>query len=334
MAERAVRVVDVAREAGVAAGTVSNVLRGRSTVTPENRERVEAAIRRLGFVPNEAARNLRVGRSQTIAVLAHDVQNPYFANLATGVDDAASSEGAYAMICNTNGSIARESDFLVALEQSRPLGIVLAPIDPHSSLMGRAAELARRGIPVAMVGDRSDDDPFCALHTDDVEGGRLAAEHLIERGHSAVTYLSGPLTFSACQSRLEGLRKGSGSELSVSVLEAGGLTIEEGAKAVERMLLRRSRPTAIFCTNDLLALGALRSLMKAGLRVPDDVAVIGYDDIEYAAGAAVPLTSVAQPSYQMGVDAAELILDESRAPAQHQHRTLVYAPTLVVRDST
>ena len=332
--KRAIRVVDVAREAGVAAGTVSNVLSGKSTVTEENRQRVLDAMKRLGYVPNEAARSLRKGRSRTVGVVVQDVRNPYFADFASGVDSGVSSSEWVAMICDSGGSHAREAAFIAALEQARTAGIVLAPVSHDAELDRMTRDLDERGTPLVVLGRANPGAPYCSVFSDDERGAQFVAEHLLERGHKSVTYVTGPMTIDACRSRLMGLVQGSGGDLGIEVCEQEALTIAEGVKAGEQLLARAVRPRAVFCANDLLALGVLQAAASASVSIPDELAVIGFDDIAFASGAAIPLTSVRQPRVDMGRAAGELLVRAAEEGEDHVHAVREFAPELIVRASS
>jgi LacI family transcriptional regulator len=333
----AVSVKDVAARAGVSLGTVSNVLNRPERVSLATRERVETAIRELGFVRNESARQLRAGRSRTIAYLVLDASNPFFTDVARGIEEVARDERWAVFLCNSDDDAAREADYVDLLLEQRVRGVLVTPVDRAD----RGLPLLRsRGIPVVLV-DRSAGPGWCSVSVDDVEGGYLAVTHLVEGGHERVGYVGGPSAVPQVRDRLAGARKalhdaglGVGS---LTVLETAALNVAEGRRAGQRLagLPAARRPTAVFCANDLLALGLLQELTRQGLDVPGDVAIVGYDDIEFAAAATVPLTSVRQPRHQLGRTAAELLRTEAdEDPDSHTHRQVEFAPELVVRQST
>ncbi|MFI5710540.1 LacI family DNA-binding transcriptional regulator [Kribbella sp. NPDC051620] len=329
-------VKDVAAAAGVSLGTVSNVLNRPEMVSPTTRAKVESAMESLGFVRNESARQLRAGSSRIIAYLMLDAGNPFFTDVARGVEEAAQKAGLSVFLCNSNEDAGREADYLDLLEQQRVQGVLITPIDPDSS---RLSTLPNRGTPVVVVDRAIDDGEHCSVAVDDVLGGEVALSHLIELGHRRVAFVGGPNTIGQVTDRREGaqeaLRKaGLPPENLVDVL-TGALTVAEGRGAGQRLagLPADRRPTAAFCANDLLALGLLQQCVSLGLRVPEDLAIVGYDDIEFAAAAAVPLTSVRQPRQLLGRTAAELLLDESSNP-DHEHQRVTFTPELVVRTST
>jgi LacI family transcriptional regulator len=333
---RASSVKDVAALAGVSLGTVSNVLNRPDRVSPATRGRVEQAMRDLGFVRNESARQLRAGHSRTLAYVLLDARNPFFTDVAEGAERAAEAAGLSLFLCHSDNRASREGDYLAHLVEQRVQGILVTPVDPEAAVL---SDVRRNGTPLVIVDRTREDDEFCSVAVDDVLGGRLAVEHLLERGHTRVAFIGGPVTIGQVRDRLDGARSAWAEaglpDDQLTVIPTAGLTVVEGRSAGERLMGvgKRLRPTAAFCANDLLALGLLQQLSTAGLSVPGDLAIVGYDDIEYASAAAVPLTSVRQPRQELGRRAAELVLDEADNPA-HVHEQVVFVPELVARRST
>jgi LacI family transcriptional regulator len=329
-------VKDVAAAAGVSLGTVSNVLNRPELVSPATRAKVEDAMAALGFVRNESARQLRAGSSRIVAYLMLDAGNPFFTDVARGVEEAARAAGLSVFLCNSNEDARREKDYLDLLEQQRVQGVLITPVDPDSD---RLTNLPARGTPVVVVDRTAEDSVHCSVAVDDVLGGDVAITHLLELGHTRIAYVGGPSNIGQVIDRRAGAhvamaRAGLPAENLVEIL-TGALTVAEGRGAGQRLagLPADRRPTAAFCANDLLALGLLQQCVSLGLRVPEDLAIVGYDDIEFAAAAAVPLTSVRQPRHLLGRTAAELLLDESGNP-DHSHQRVMFTPELVVRTST
>lgn len=334
-AGRSAGVKDVAAEAGVSLGTVSNVLNRPDRVSETTRLRVEDAMRRLGFVRNDAARQLRAGKSHTLAYVMLDATNPFFTDVASGIDAAAEDAGLSLFLCNSDNRLEREATHLARLEEQRVQGILVTPVDPDAPGLH---DLARRGTPVVIVDRISTQDSFCSVSVDDHLGGRLAVEHLLDRGHERIAFIGGPLSIGQVRDRLAGARQawsdaGRDSEALV-FLEAEALTVAEGHSAGQRLagLPTGKRPTAAFCANDLLALGLLQQSLANGVAVPADLAIVGYDDIDFAAAAAVPLTSVRQPRQELGRRATQLVLDE--AEEGHLHQRVIFEPELIARAST
>jgi LacI family transcriptional regulator len=327
---------EVAELAGVSPGTVSNTLNRPERVHARTRARVLGAIEELGFIRNGSARDLRVGRTRTVGLVVLDVGNPFFTDVARGVDEVVEENGSVLTLVDLSGDMERQRRHLDNLEEQRVQGVLITPVDDDDP---RLDQLVARGVPVVLVDHRSADGRRCSVAVDDVLGGRLAAEHLIERGHRQLAFVGGPLGLRQVAERLQGASDfvaSHGSAESLIIIERPGLTIEDGSSAGQDLaaLNAATRPTAVMCANDLLALGILQALTTAGLRVPDDVAIIGYDDIVFAAAAAVPLSAIRQPRRALGTTAAELLFEEIRSQGDHHHRQVVFRPELVVRASS
>lgn len=333
---RTASVKDVAAAAGVSLGTVSNVLNRPERVSEATRLRVRTAMAELGFVRNESARQLRAGSSRTLAYVMLDAGNPFFTDVATGIEEAAEEQGLTVMLCNSAQRSSREQAHVELLEQQRVQGVLVTPVDPDAPFLD---QLAARGTPVVIVDRTRTSGDFCSVAVDDVLGGRLAVEHLLDRGHERVAFVGGPESIGQVRERLRGAREAWAEagrpEQDLVVLSTREMVVAEGREAGGRLsgLPARRRPTAAFCANDLLALGLLQHAIGAGLRVPEDLAIVGYDDIDFAAAAAVPLTSVRQPRQLLGRTAAALVLAEAGEP-DHRHQQVLFQPELVARAST
>ena len=333
---RSANVKDVAALAGVSLGTVSNVLNRPHLVAARTRAKVEAAMAELGFVRNESARQLREGSSRTIAYIMLDAANPFFTDVARGIEDVTAPAGLLLFSCNSDNDAARERSYLDRLEQQRVQGILITPIDPYNGLVD---ELTRRGTRVVIVDRIRDADTHCSVGVDDVLGGELAAGHLLELGHERIAFVGSSDSIGQVRDRrmgaLRAIKANGGQESQLTCIETQALTVADGRSGGERLagLPAPSRPTAATCANDLVALGLLQQCVRLGLRVPDDLAIVGYDDIEFAGAAAVPLTSVRQPRRRLGRVAAELLLDEA-TNAGHKHQQVQFDPELVVRASS
>lgn len=328
---------DVARAAGVSVGTVSNVLNCPEIVSEQARARVHAAIQELGFVRNEQARQLKAGASRTIAYVVFDAANPFFTDVAAGMEDVAEAAGLGLYICNSRQDPRRESRYLEMLGQQRVRGILLTPL---GSEVEGVDVLEQQGIPLVFV-DRGDPGrTHSSVSVDDVMGGRLAVSHLLEGGHRQIGFVGGPEGLSQIEDRLAGARSaletGHYPDARLQVVRTQGLSIEEGRAAAGRILGMEAsdRVTAVFCANDLVALGLLQEAMQANVRVPQELAIVGYDDIYFASAAVVPLSSVRQPRQQLGRTAAELLLEEAAGPLDHRSHQVNFEPQLVVRASS
>lgn len=332
----AASIKEVARQAGVSLGTVSNVLNRPGMVSPVTRQRVLDAIAELGFVRNDSARQLRAGRSRTVAIVVLDVANPFFTDVVRGAEGVVEEAGGMVVVCNSGEDPARERRHLDVLEEQRVRGVLVTPV--RDGRQPRLERFVERGIPVVLVDRGAGSANQCSVAVDDVLGGRMAATHLAERGHRRIAFVGGPLALRQVTDRLDGATAAL-AEHDVApprVVETPHLSVSAGRDAADEItaLPPGDRPTAIFCANDLLALGVLQGLIARDMRVPEDVAVIGYDDIEFAAGAAVPLSSVRQPRQELGRTAAQLLMEETGDGRRHQHRHVVFQPELVVRQSS
>ena len=329
---------DVALHAGVSVGTVSNVLNRPERVRPGTRARVEAAMEHLGFVRNESARQLRAGSSRIIAYVFLDAGNPFFSDVARGAEDACRDSGLALVMCNSDGDASREDEYLGLLLEQRVHGVLITAMNYDSP---RLRSLPALGVPLVLV-DRqpTGQDDWCSVGVDDVHGGELAVTHLLENGHKLIAFAGGAPTIPQVAARHEGALKAMAAAdrpaSDLIVLETDSLTVASGREAGQRLigLPARRRPTAVFCANDLLALGMLQQLIQQGVSVPDDMAIVGYDDIDFAAAAAVSLTSVRQPRQLLGRTAIELLLSEDRGTPGHVHQQLQFTPELVVRESS
>jgi len=330
---------DVAALAGVSLGTVSNVLNSPDIVAEPTRRRVELAIAKLGWIPNEPARQLRAGRSRAIGMVVMDIANPFYTDLVLGAENCVQERGYSVQVGNSSQEADRESTQLLVLMQQRVRGVLLAPI---WGIDERVRQLKLRGIPVVLLDRAGNESDFCSVSVDDVEGGRLAVQHLLDQGHTAIAVIGGPETLQQVADRRLGAelaRSRHNGLARLLVKSTPHLDVASGVTAAEEIVTmpEAERPTAVFATNDLLAIGLLQGFVTAGMQVPKEMAIIGYDDIAFAAAAAVPLSSIRQPRLAIGCRAAELLFDEIEANERelsHDHRQVRFTPELVVRRSS
>lgn len=323
-------VKDVAALAGVSASTVSNFLNHPDLLSTTTRERVQAAIDQLGYVPNESARQLRAGESRTIALILLDAWLPYFSELARGVEDVTGEGGWSLFFSNSRRDAAQESRNIDMFQAHRARGIIIYPL---GDVLPRLEGLATRGIRSVIIGQEQPSSTVGFVPFDDVGGGRLAGEHLREIGRRRIAFLGDPGSVSQSADRLDGLRQTVGE---VTVIPTGGLTVDAGIAAAAHItaLPADQRPDAVFAANDMVAVGVLTGLLRAGVRVPDDVAVIGFDDVPEAAQALIPLTTVRQPGYRIGRAAASTLLHLLEHPEAPAPATAPFEAELVVRQSS
>jgi LacI family transcriptional regulator len=252
-----------------------------------------------------------------------------FHRCCAGVEEAAQAAGLSVYLCNSNGDRQREAGYLDLLLEQRVQGLLITPVGGPDD---RLAALVDRGIAVVLVDSRSSALELCSVAVDDVVGGELAGTHLVEGGHRRLGFVGGPFSLPQVADRHAGVSRAVAPVGTLVVLQTEHPTVVEGRRAAQRLvgLPSARRPTAVFCANDLLALGLLQQLLAQGVQVPEDVAIVGYDDILFAEAATVPLSSVRQPRHQLGVAAAELLLDEVEQGPAHSHRQVVFEPELIV----
>jgi LacI family transcriptional regulator len=332
---KAISVHDVAGHAGVSLGTVSNALNRPHLVSPDTLETIRRSIEILGYVRNDSARQLRAGHSRTLGLIVMDVANPFFTDIARGVEDSAQEAGLAVILCNSDESVDKENRYLDLLEELRVRGIIVTPVDAVGAKLKTARQ---RGVAVVLLDRRAPTRDQCSVWVDDVLGGELAVKHLIEMGHRRIAFIQGPKRIAQVEDRFKGakraVRKSGRDDIELLTISAPSLTTAGGIEAARQMRSAACRPTAAFCANDLLAMGVLQQTLAVGDRVPQDLAIVGYDDIDYVAAASHPLSSVRQPRRLMGSTAARLLIHETEHPESHQHEQVVFKPELIVRQSS
>jgi LacI family transcriptional regulator len=323
---------DVAKAAKVSVGTVSNVLNRPEIVAPETRKRVKATIKELGFVPNGFARQLRSGTSRTLGLVVPDVSNPFFTEVARGVEDAASKRDYAVFLCNSDESTVKEDRYINVLIEQQVRGVLITPADNKAD---RLDVMRERGISVTLLDREIQGQMQCSVSVDDINGGQIAIEYLASLGHKNIAWVCGPESIPQVSDRGAGVVKAAKiANVKIETVRVALMNTIQGEEAARKIIALDKKPTAIFCANDLLALGVIRILSANKVKVPDQMSVLGYDNIQFAASAGIPLSSIAQPAYQMGITAANLLLDECEGGDDHRHQQIRFQPQLVERDST
>lgn len=324
----------VARAAGVSVASVSRVLNGSGLVSPATAEKVRKAVATLGYMPNHAAKSLKVRRTRQIAFAMEDIGNPVYVAMARAIQAEAKAEGYRVVLMSTDALAEDEVEVIRSLGQRFADGLIICPI---RITPGHLRELARPAGPVVVIGSLPPDVAIDNVGVDSHRGALQAMEHLVGQGYARIAFINGPSDTVPGGSRLRGYKAAllnHGLQFDPSLVVSGNFQISGGYEAVSQLLALPSQPDAIFCANDLMALGAMRRLREAGLAVPGDVAIVGMDDIDQA-GVAVPtLTSVSLGAAERGRLAARMLLDrlEGRGPQQPQRVTVI--PRLVVRESS
>ena len=327
---------DVARRAGVSVSTVSHVLNQTRFVSDELRERVMAAMRELQFEPNAAARMLSLKRSNTIGLIVSDIRNPFFASVARGVEDVAQECGYTVILCNSDETLAKETACLKALQSRQVDGVLLASAGAADEFVTR---LVQAGYPIVLVDRDLPDLGLPAVLLDNEGAAYRAVRHLIDRGHQRIAMLSGRASISTTTERVAGYERAlreSGLEPDPRLVVSGESTSEGGAEATDRLLDLDPPPTAIFSGNNLMSIGALHAITRHGLTVPDDIALVGFDDFPYPWSDAFRphLTTIAQPTYELGRCAAEMLVQLLRGSTDEASRRAVLEGNLVIRESS
>ncbi|MEP9382058.1 LacI family DNA-binding transcriptional regulator [Nocardioides sp. KR10-350] len=326
-------IYDVATRAGVSAATVSRVLNGSDSVAPDLARRVRDAVAELDYRPNGVARNLRRRATRVWGLIISDIGNPFFTALVRGVEDAAHEAGYSLVLCNSDEILEKEQSYIQVAVDEQMAGVILTPSSEADSDL---TPLLERGIPVVAVDRRLDRHDVDTVVGDNVRGALLATQHLIASGCRRIACITGPTKTTTAQERLHGYRQ---------ALTREGIDVDEGLVMIENfkedggyagatgLLDLDERPDGLFVANNLMTVGALEALVDRGVEVPRDLLIVGFDDIPWAKLTRPRLTTVDQPTYQMGKDAGTLLagrLGGNTGPA----RTIMLSPTLQVRESS
>jgi DNA-binding LacI/PurR family transcriptional regulator len=307
----------IAAEAGVSLGTVSHVMSGNVHVRSALRQRVMTAVRNLGYQPSLLARDLRRNKSSIIGMVIPDITNPFFPAVVRGVEDIAYQNSFRLILCNTDDDSGKEKSYLRELYSYHIAGLVLIPtVNSH---VVDLAEVRASNVPVICLDRRPTDWEGDSVTVDNVQGSFAATAHLTKLGHRTIALITGSQLLDTAAARLEGFRSAirkAKLEVAPEYIQEGRYDRLSGYEKTRVLLQQRPRPTAIVCSNDLVAIGVLSGLKEAGLRCPEDVSVIGFDDIETCELTDPPLTTVFQPGYQMGAKGAALLIKRIRGDAE------------------
>src|ERR1700677_3563812 len=326
---------DVAAAAQVHPATASRALnpQTRLLVSEETVRRVAAAAARLGYQPNPVARSLRTRRSNTVGVLIPDLNNPLFPPIVRGLEDKLAAAGYVALIGNTDADATRERMIFDQMRARRVDGFVLATATLHDQIL---AEAAAAGLPVVLMNRLSQDYSFPAVSVDNEQGARMAVTHLAELGHTRIAHIAGPQEASTGTGRLRGFREGMARcGLSTDddlIVYADKYTVEEGTRCCRELLAGRGQFTAIAAANDMLAVGCYAAFDDDGIRCPDELSVVGFNDMPFIDRLRAPLTNIRFPHYQLGTEAARLLLDRIGG-TDRPVKVRYLAPALVARGS-
>ena len=325
---------DVARRAGVSAMTVSRVINNSGYISPETRERVEKAILELGYVPNALARSLRFKQTKTLALILTDITNPFFTTLARGVEDAASEQGFSVIFCNTDESESKEAQYLNVVLQKQVDGLLLVPACCSGDSV---IFLQERKAPVVVLDRRVSDVRVDIVRGDSEEGAYRLVQYLLNLGHTRIAILSGPPSVSTAIDRVIGYRRAlaeAGLDSRAELVYHAQYTQAGGRQMALQALAVTPRPTALFAANNFITSGAFHTVREAGLRVPEDISIVSFDDLPTAADMGLSLTVAAQPAYEMGRKATELLLARLAGEGPAEPQEIVLPTEIIVRGSS
>lgn len=329
-----VTIKDVAREARVSLGSASLALRGQPGVRAATRQRVLAVAARLRYQPSAVARGLVTRRTHTIGLLISDIANPFFIRAVRAVEDVAQENGYNLILCNTDEDAAKEAQYLQVLMEKRVDGIILATTGQS---LRAVREIRYRKTPLVLFDRALPGMAADTVKVDGVLGGRRATEHLLALGHRRIAIIHGPLVRSTGAERLEGYAaalRAAGLRLQPRLVREGNFKQDSGYRLTLALLDAPQPPTALFCTNNLMTVGALQALRERRARIPTDLSLIGYDDMEWWTLTDPPLTTVGQPVYELGREAMRLLLHQIAAGgARRRVQRIILKPELIVRDS-
>lgn len=322
---------DVAKLAGVAPMTVSRVVNNNGYVSEETRRRVEAAIRELDYVPNALGSSLRSKRTQTLALVLSDIANPFWTTVARAVEDTANKYGYHIIIGNTDESPEKQNDYLTFLMKKQVDGFLLVPTSADTLL-----PLQKRGVSFVVLDQHYPDIHFDTVRGDSTGGAYALTQHLLGLGHRRLAIISGPRDLPTAADRVAGFLQAL-EEAGISEppqIYSGGFNHETGYECTRRILRTTPRPTAIFATNNSITVGTMRALLEAKLRIPDEMSVVGFDEFPPAITYDPFLTVAAQPAYQIGQKATELLLSRLDGIGPGAPQEIVFPVEIIVRRSS
>lgn len=333
-----VTIKDIAREAGVTHATVSRALRGSALISAETSERIHQIAAAMGYQPSAAARSLKTNRSQVLGVIVSHIADPFFSEILQGIDEIAQQSGYSLFIAAAQHDHAREESIVKTMREHRVDGVIICST-PFSAEQSQL--LKSSNTPIVVINNQSAEDYRYSIYHDDVDGSRQVVQHLIQLGHRRIAYLGNSQSGRTTLDRRTGFRQEmeiAGLKVAAEyVYEVPGSRPEDGGAASDYFLKLSQPPTAIFCFNDMLAIGMLNGLQNAGIRVPEDISVVGFDNIVFSAYTNPPLTTLDQPKHYIGAEAARLILgllDTRPDNEQPMHEIRKLKGRLLVRQST
>lgn len=336
--EARISIKDIARAAGVSHSTVSRSLSDSPLVNPETKARIRRLSAEMGYTPNAAARSLVMGRTRTVGVVVTTIADPFIAEVTQGIESAAYEHGYTVILASSNSDPVREIAAVEMLRSKRVDGVIVT-----SSRVGALYQehLERIGVPVVLINNHSEQSGryTFSITVDNQHGGYLATQHLIELGHRRIAYITAQVNHSSDMGRLAGYQQAlseAGIQFDPAMVVAGNGRVEGGERCWSQLAALTNPPTAVFCYNDMTAIGLLRDVRQVGLTVPQDLSIVGFDDIPFASYVCPALTTVAQPKFEMGQQATEMVLALMKTQASNDVQTadITIKGQLIVRESS
>jgi len=333
-----VTIKDIAKKMGVSHTTVSRALNGNQIIPESTAAGIRKAAEEMGYFPSVAARGLKTNHSQVIGTVVSRIDNPYFGEIIQGIENILQQNGYSLFVASSHLDLTNEENIVRAFAEHRVDGVIICSVSFSSQ---HAEKLAQYDIPIVVVNNESPEEYRCSISHDDVDGASQITHHLLSLGHTRIAYIGNSLAERINQERMQGFYK----EMALAgipedeylILSTSGGEIENGIQGMECLLNEKFDPTAVFCFNDLMAIGALNLLNKNGIRVPDDISVAGFDNIAISAYTSPPLTTFDQPKRRIGAEAADMLLNMIQSPDGNQNEgqlSRVLHGILLTREST
>ena len=328
-----VTIKEVAQYAGVSRATVSRVLNNHAYVAEDVRARVQRAMEALGYEPNRAARRLRANSSDIMGLIIPDIQNPLFQSLVRGVEDAAYANQLNVVLCNTDDNPEKQKAYLRVMQAERAAGVVVVPTRPNDGAV--LLPVREAGIPIVLVDREVVNFDADTVKVDNIRGAHLAITHLIKLGYQRIALIAGTQSLTPGRERLRGCYEAfeeMGVAIDAARVRVGNFRRESGYELTNELMNMAEPPDAIFVANNLMSLGALRALHERSIHIPEEVALVGFDDMPWAGDLNPPLTTVSQPGYELGQQAVQLQLQRLERPDLPFYKVILQ-PRLIVRQS-
>jgi len=331
---RRIKQEDIAKMLGLSVSQVSRALSDKGEVAPETRKQIRGLAKQLGYTPNIIARSLRSRTTMTLGIIQPNISNPFFSMLVRGIEDVAQKKNYSILVSNTYESMQTEEKLIKSMFDRGVDGLLMVPVRAKHL---NTELLLKNSVPVVILGRCTRDSGLHCVVVNDYQAGYMATEHLISRGHKRILYCSGPADMICSIDRLNGFRKAledHGIPFSEDMVHTGGTSIHDGYESMKECLKQKPDFTAVFAFNDLVAYGCLHALKEHGYNAPRDYAIMGFDDSDLNVVLSPQLTSIHQPTHEMGKKAAELILNLIDSEESVEPRTIVFEPELRVRETT